>query len=223
MREPDTQKSISQLAVTRWDLWLGGAFFVAALAIGALITFDHQIFDWISRHPGLATALALAVFLFILSNWRLHRLLRALGDRIGVSEPRPLIRPWVLDGDTIEDRATNIRYRLANIDAPETGDNARCFTEALMGERAKFRTIGLIERAGVVSARHTVRLDPYGRRVAYIEVDGVDLGELLVAQGLARRWRGRREKWCGSRGPLAQMSQRRSEPFTCTACARWKR
>jgi endonuclease YncB( thermonuclease family) len=40
------------------------------------------------------------------------------------------------------------------------------------------------------------RRDRYDRVVAYIVVDGRDLGEVLMAEGLARAWRGRREPWC---------------------------
>ena len=31
--------------------------------------------------------------------------------------------------------------------------------------------------------------DPYGRTLATVAVNGVDAGDYLVAQGLARRWR----------------------------------
>ena len=35
----------------------------------------------------------------------------------------------VIDGDTIENTATNERIRIANIDTAETGDRARCAIE----------------------------------------------------------------------------------------------
>ena len=40
--------------------------------------------------------------------------------------------------------------------------------------------------------------DRYGRKLRVVERDGVSLGETLVAEGLARRWEGRRRPWCGA-------------------------
>jgi micrococcal nuclease len=33
-------------------------------------------------------------------------------------------------------------------------------------------------------------------------IDGRDLGETLIAEGVARPWRGRREPWCDAGGNL---------------------
>jgi micrococcal nuclease len=38
--------------------------------------------------------------------------------------------------------------------------------------------------------------DRYGRTLARVAVGGADLGEALIAAGLARRWDGRRRPWC---------------------------
>jgi micrococcal nuclease len=38
--------------------------------------------------------------------------------------------------------------------------------------------------------------DRYGRTLALVSVDSQDLGEALIAAGLARRWDGRRHPWC---------------------------
>ena len=35
-----------------------------------------------------------------------------------------------------------------------------------------------------------------------IEIDGRDLGQMMIAEGLARPWRGRREPWCDANGNL---------------------
>lgn len=40
--------------------------------------------------------------------------------------------------------------------------------------------------------------DRYGRTLGRVLVDGVDVGELLISEGLARRWDGRRHPWCGA-------------------------
>lgn len=104
----------------------------------------------------------------------------------------------VVDGDTYEvliDGKTQ-RARLENADAPETGDRARCPEEREVGERA---TVWVREQI----ANHRVevhslgRLDKYKRLLVRVTVDGRDLGELLVVQGLGRFYRGeRRMTWC---------------------------
>jgi micrococcal nuclease len=136
--------------------------------------------------------------------------------------PLVLRQPWVIDGDTVDDSATGVRYRLAHIDAPETGDNAKCFNENQRGLEAKREAIRLIRSAGVVSVRRTWRFDRFGRRVAFVLVDGRDLGELLLAAGLARPWPGHRRKWCGPNGGLAKIAQSGVYHHACTTCRHWR-
>ncbi|MBW8285754.1 MAG: thermonuclease family protein [Rhizobium sp.] len=38
--------------------------------------------------------------------------------------------------------------------------------------------------------------DKYGRTLAQLSVGNRDLGDILVAEGLARRWTGKRQPWC---------------------------
>lgn len=108
----------------------------------------------------------------------------------------------VIDGDTIRDMAADITYRIVNIDTPETGSRARCVAERELGNRATQQARTLITEAGIVDVRPTGRIDRYGRTIAYVVVDGRDLGETLIAAGLARPWRGRREPWCDDVGNL---------------------
>ena len=102
-----------------------------------------------------------------------------------------------VDGDTIiRDRE---HIRIANIDAPET-DQAKCDAERRLGLVAKRRLQGLLDN-GIMeievgdpgSGRVT---DRYGRTLALVTVDGRDVGEILIAEGLARRWNGKRRPWC---------------------------
>ena len=108
----------------------------------------------------------------------------------------------VIDGDTIENAATSERIRVANIDTAETGDRARCALERRHGDRAKREVRIMIASAASVSVRRTGRIDNYGRTVAFVLIDGHDLGRLLVEAGLARPWRGRRQPWCAADGAL---------------------
>ncbi|HYD87345.1 MAG TPA: thermonuclease family protein [Vitreimonas sp.] len=119
------------------------------------------------------------------------------------SAPAPEAVSWrVIDGDTFEDLATGDRYRLENIDTPETGPRARCSAERDLGDRATQQARTFIANARQLDIRRTGRTDRYDRIIAFIEIDGRDLGELMIAQGLARPWRGRREPWCDPSGNL---------------------
>lgn len=104
----------------------------------------------------------------------------------------------VIDGDTIENTATSERIRVANVDTAETGDRARCALERRHGDRAKREVRTMIASAEAVSVRRTGRIDNYGRTVAFVLIDGQDLGRSLTEAGLARPWRGRRQPWCAA-------------------------
>ncbi|MEZ5972250.1 MAG: thermonuclease family protein [Hyphomonadaceae bacterium] len=108
----------------------------------------------------------------------------------------------VVDGDTIEDMSSDIVYRLVNIDTPETGPRARCTAERELGNRATQAVRTLISEAQRVELNATGRIDRYGRTIAFVVIDGRDMGETLMAEGLARPWRGRREPWCDAEGNL---------------------
>jgi endonuclease YncB( thermonuclease family) len=111
-------------------------------------------------------------------------------------------RVRVVDGDTIEDMGSDITYRLVNIDTPETGSRARCSAERTLGDRATQAARALISGARRIELNATGRIDRYGRSIAFVVIDGRDMGETLIAEGLARPWRGRREPWCDANGNL---------------------
>jgi len=110
----------------------------------------------------------------------------------------------VIDGDTFEDLDTGDRYRLENIDTPETGSRARCGAERQLGDQATRQARTFITNARSLDVRRTGRVDRYDRIIAFIQIDGRDLGEMMIAEGLARPWRGRREAWCDASGNLIQ-------------------
>lgn len=99
----------------------------------------------------------------------------------------------IYDGDTI--RLGQERIRIVGLDTPELGHRAECESEALAAERAKQALIGEIARGNV--ALHRQGTDRYGRTLARVTVDGRDVADTLIAQGLARPYAGgRRESWC---------------------------
>lgn len=103
----------------------------------------------------------------------------------------------VIDGDTFEWGGE--RVRLANIDAPELR-GGKCDAERRLA-RVAARRLSELLAGGVFTVvpgdpADGRRRDRHGRLLAVVERDGTDLGAVLVAEGLARPWSGRREPWC---------------------------
>src|SRR5712672_37268 len=95
-------------------------------------------------------------------------------------------RPSIIDGDTLEIHGT--RIRLWGIDAPEStqlcrGDDSqryRCCAKSANDLDAFI--------AGRPVSCIPISLDQYRRTAATCSVDGVDLGEWLVSNGLVLDW-----------------------------------
>ena len=115
-----------------------------------------------------------------------------------VADGAPQIDPRevrVIDGDTFDYGGG--RVRVADIDTPETHP-PRCAYEGELGERATRRMRALLmqgpfELHPLPSGRDE---DRYGRKLRIVTRGGQSLGDVLVAEGLARTWSGRREPWC---------------------------
>lgn len=108
-------------------------------------------------------------------------------------------RTYITDGDTIR-LSTGDRVRLAGIDAPEMPPRAACDLEIELALAAKARLQDLIRNADVVALRRPSGerdQDRYGRLLRDVIVDGRDAGVILVDEGLAQVWQGRKAKWCG--------------------------
>lgn len=100
----------------------------------------------------------------------------------------------VIDGDTFY--LAGDKIRVADIDAPETG-GAQCASEAALGARATSRLRELLNQGPFELRGYQSRdQDQYGRKLRIVMRDGRSLGDMLVAEGLARRWTGRRMPWC---------------------------
>lgn len=101
----------------------------------------------------------------------------------------------VVDGDTFW--LDGAKVRMADINAPETG-GARCPAEAARGAAAKQRLLVLLNAGPFHLAPAERERDRYGRLLRVVLRDGRSLGAMLVAEGLAEPWRGRRSDWCGA-------------------------
>lgn len=101
----------------------------------------------------------------------------------------------VVDGDTFHMDGTTIR--ISDIDAPETHP-PRCAREADLGDRATTRLSQLLSSGPFQLVRHDRDRDRYGRQLRVVIRDGRSIGKMLVGEGLARPWTGKRRPWCGA-------------------------
>lgn len=99
----------------------------------------------------------------------------------------------VVDGDTFW--LEGVKYRVADIDTPEIGQPG-CSAEAALGREATSRFARLLSSGPFELRRIDRDEDQYGRKLRIVEREGQSLGQMLVREGLAHEWRGRREGWC---------------------------
>lgn len=100
----------------------------------------------------------------------------------------------VIDGDTFVHAGE--RIRIADIDTPEA--NGRCPSETALAARAT-RRLGTLLASGPFELHPLPNgrdRDRYGRQLRIVTRGGQSIGDVLVAEGLARTWTGRREGWC---------------------------
>jgi micrococcal nuclease len=98
----------------------------------------------------------------------------------------------VIDGDTFDYGGE--RIRIADIDTPEV--RGRCPEERAQAARATRRLSALLASGPFELVRNGRDQDRYGRKLRVVVRDGRSIGDMLVAEGLARTWTGRREPWC---------------------------
>ena len=118
------------------------------------------------------------IFVVVVVSFLLYRLSIHRPVPHGVDNPAEGRVKWVVDGDTIilED-GRKVRY--AGIDTPEQGEP--------FYRRATKRNISLVKgkRVTLVICREKP-FDRYGRLLAWVYVNGVDVSAVLLKEGLAR-------------------------------------
>jgi micrococcal nuclease len=101
----------------------------------------------------------------------------------------------VYDGDTIivdidswpAIIGTSISVRCDKLDTPEI--RTRNLEEKKLGYRVRDFVKNLIDKAKVIELRN-IRRDKYFRLLADIYIDGIDLGDILLKKGYARKYSG---------------------------------
>ncbi len=98
----------------------------------------------------------------------------------------------LVDGDTGWESGR--KWRLMSVDAPELS-GAKCAWERSAAQAARDRPAELMSTGYRI--RWSGETDRYGRDLVDIVLsDGSDVAEMLISEGLARRWTGRRYSWC---------------------------
>jgi endonuclease YncB( thermonuclease family) len=88
----------------------------------------------------------------------------------------------VLTGDVI--RIEEREWRIANIDAPRV--ERACFSEIRLGRLARAKLAEIVTE-GELEIRPTGNRDLDRRRMAYVRINGEDVGEKMLATGLVQR------------------------------------
>ena len=99
----------------------------------------------------------------------------------------------VVDGDTFW--LDGEKIRIADINTPEVS-SPECAREAQLGAQAMGRLIALLNQGGFSLEAIDRDEDQYGRKLRIVTRAGDSLGDVLVEEGLAEEWQGRRSSWC---------------------------
>jgi endonuclease YncB( thermonuclease family) len=100
----------------------------------------------------------------------------------------------VVDGDTLW--IDGVKIRIADINAPEVG-KPLCAYEKQLGDKATRRLLQLVNIGPFEVLPSGDRdEDRYGRKLRVLVRGGRSLGDVLVAEGLAKTWIGHKEPWC---------------------------
>lgn len=115
----------------------------------------------------------------------------------------PATVSYIVDGDTFsasvllkEDIKISVRVRIRNIDTPEI--HGQCQSEIDMGQKAKLR-LGQLLPIGSTVELTEIKDDKYLGRIDanVISKNGLDIGEIMVKENLAHKYKGgKRKPWC---------------------------
>lgn len=111
------------------------------------------------------------------------------------NRPNTADKTCVVDGDTLWLNGENIRLKDFDTPEPQTqicGGAA----EVALAHQASARLLDLLNGNEWTIERFGYDSTSSRRTLATIRVNGRDVGDILIAEGLARRWPNGREFWC---------------------------
>jgi endonuclease YncB( thermonuclease family) len=111
------------------------------------------------------------------------------------NRPNTSDKTCLVDGDTLWLFGENIR--LMDFDTPEPQTQI-CggAAEVELAHRASARLLGLLNGTDWTIERFGFDGTSSRRRLATIRIEGKDVGDILIAEGLARHWPDGQEFWC---------------------------
>ena len=119
----------------------------------------------------------------------------------------------VIDGDTLTvDTAAGerVRVRVLGIDAPEAAKDGKPAECGASEAREALAALVDDRQVGLTADSRSDVEDRYGRRLAYVDVDGLDVGAALIQAGWAAAWHPRSAVE-PERGPSYQKAQKRAQ------------
>ena len=158
---------------------------------------------WEAPWESLAVLIAFAAMTYVASVVLSQGMLDGLMPQQAGSQPvaahfaecsGPARVTCVVDGDTFWLNGTKIR--IADIDTPEIS-RPSCSHELMLGQRATSRLLDLLNAGPFDLIAYERDKDVYGRSLRIVSRNGQSLGDVLVREGLAHVWDGRKHSWCG--------------------------
>lgn len=115
----------------------------------------------------------------------------------GTTGPGELVTvTYVADGDTVgtvDGAGERVRVRLLGIDAPEVAHDGKAGECGAADAAAALERLVLHQRVTLVDDPRADPIDRYGRRLAYVDVAGVDVALHQLKAGYAAAWHPRSE------------------------------
>lgn len=120
------------------------------------------------------------------------------GELVLEPAPESVRLERIVDGDTLAVWRERVSVRITGIDTPEI--HGQCADEKAAAAKARDRLQAIVGAAKRVEIHECKPgADKFGRMLCRLSADGNDVGDQLVAEGIARAYDGKgRAGWCSN-------------------------